>query len=381
PDPNSLARGYFSAWMSTTRPRYYRVALGVYGLENNVRKQMRGGVIFGFSEERVPHRGGILARLSTNMGAHVDWYPRNLTIRYVPGAYRFSFVGLDQSRRAEHAVESSLDIEQRMSAGFLRLGSEGSYTLNKEHFRNLQLFSRLYLDLPVRPITGFTLDASVRWGMVTSSAPLSARFGGGQRPDPFTANPTDIDGTFAPLAGPIMRGYGMSTDALWGTDVQGRESYSGLSLTISLPGISRPTVRGVDASDRARVRNIVQTQFDNTVTAMVEQGAKRGLSDKQAVAEGTRRGLELRDTLMSVLAHGRRVVLRPLLVLDAASISPVNPLYNRLAKSVGGGVRLNGLHQNLDVLWLRNIDPLSATLGFKTRVWTIRYLVGGSFAD
>src|SRR5262249_30183477 len=156
----------------------------------------------------------------------------------------------------------------------------------------------------------------------------------------------------------ILRGYGISGFALPvdGPIVRGTE-YGGVSLTLGLPGYSKPLVYSVYPEMKSEIAASVGRAFDKSVAEIMTRRLREGASVDAAQRSTLREGRQLRQVLQNLIDHGRSLAIRPLFVLDAARLAGVTNSANALC--LGGGFRVASQNWTAEGLF---VDTVTGTI-------------------
>jgi hypothetical protein len=325
--------------------------------DDDPRRTHGGTQIWGWAE-RQPFGGGTLISRGGLLGFGFE-VQSGVTDLRATAAFRFISVGVAADADAvetqkDVGFQGSVQQEFTIPAGFFRVGgwADAARALKDDIWYSRQgVFARLYETRSLGRRASWNVDVTGTAGH-SGEVPAYRVFTGGNRLEPFLADKSYPRSEYN-WAGPILRGFGVSSVVVPGTQFQVSEggTYWGFSSTVGLPGFSRPLLE-VDSRQAPAVNNAIQNSFDDSIADMMSRRLRSGVPVDEAERSSSNEGQQLRRVLSNIITQATSLSLRPLLVLDGARMrTGANEL---TAWSYGGGIRLAALSWGAEILWTNN---------------------------
>ncbi|HMO81187.1 MAG TPA: hypothetical protein PKD24_10385 [Pyrinomonadaceae bacterium] len=291
--------------------------------------------------------------------------------------YRHSRIDFNRSdgsfgeQHSENAVEARASLDGKLANGFARFAvwidavspSEniGSYGRAVAKLGFHKEFGKGHQTVGVEVLLG----AGSSWGRV----PEYVRYFGGNSGSTFLYEDprsllTDIPD------GPLIRSFGkaqLKPQATDVTSIRGGTSFfsSSVNLTIPLPKLSRPLVPDiiVDLPSGAQIplrRQLVNVTNNTALSTLAVQFEKQGLSPEEA-EERARKIVdnEIRPVMNFVANKANLFSLKPMVMLDAASLRSPETRGERTRIGLGGGLQLTIVVAKFEIGYMSTIRKIS----------------------
>jgi hypothetical protein len=229
---------------------------------------------------------------------------------------------------------------------------------NQNNYQQLKFFSALYHDFLVKPNQAFGLQLLGGYGHTWGTpAQYAAFFAGNNNSNFLYDSPDALLSAGGPA--PVIRSFGKQEAGLAGISTTGASSFWNVSttLTIPIPGLSKPLIPDMMVTDDASLKQVLKTSSTisavNLLTStLVKQGVPQAEARKQAQELFAR---EVVPPVNYIADNANVFSLKPLVLFDVAQLN--GPGGSRHFESTGGGIEFMIVNFAFQTGYARTLNP------------------------